>query len=128
MDSNGRRSREVTEGRLLGLADDSLKFIFKDSHQTEPMICVNKQQSTEDKLPETPPTDESPSFRHKKKAMRQLIALWRKEGDSNPRNPFGVYSLSRRASSTTPASFQIAGAKIETFAQFRNYFKYLLWR
>ena len=28
----------------------------------------------------------------------------RREGDSNPRNPFGVYTLSRRASSTTRAS------------------------
>ena len=44
----------------------------------------------------------------------------RRKGDSNPRNPFGVYSLSRRASSTTPAFLQIAGAKIETFAQIRN--------
>ena len=31
-------------------------------------------------------------------------SLLRREGDSNPRNPFGVYTLSRRASSTTRAS------------------------
>ena len=29
----------------------------------------------------------------------------RKEGDSNPRNALGVYTLSRRASSTARASF-----------------------
>ena len=29
----------------------------------------------------------------------------RKDGDSNPGYPFGVYTLSRRASSTTRASF-----------------------
>ena len=33
-----------------------------------------------------------------------LENLLRREGDSNPRNPFGVYTLSRRASSTTRAS------------------------
>ena len=31
--------------------------------------------------------------------------LTRKEGDSNPRNALDVYTLSRRASSTTRASF-----------------------
>ena len=30
----------------------------------------------------------------------------RRERDSNPRNPLGVYTLSRRASSTTRASLQ----------------------
>ena len=30
----------------------------------------------------------------------------RRDGDSNPGNPFGVYTLSRRASSTTRASLQ----------------------
>ncbi len=30
----------------------------------------------------------------------------RREGDSNPRDAFGVYTLSRRASSTTPAPLQ----------------------
>ena len=36
----------------------------------------------------------------------QLIMLFflRRDGDSNPGNPFGVYTLSRRASSTTRAS------------------------
>ena len=33
----------------------------------------------------------------------------RKEGDSNPRYPLGVYTLSRRASSTTRASFLAIG-------------------
>ena len=33
-----------------------------------------------------------------------LGKVLRREGDSNPRNPFGVYTLSRRASSTTRAS------------------------
>lgn len=35
----------------------------------------------------------------------QIIFYLRKEGDSNPRNAFDVYTLSRRASSTTRASF-----------------------
>ena len=35
---------------------------------------------------------------------RSLGKALRREGDSNPRNPFGVYTLSRRASSTTRAS------------------------
>ena len=34
-------------------------------------------------------------------AVRRIIL--RRGGDSNPGNPLGVYSLSRRASSTTPA-------------------------
>ena len=34
-------------------------------------------------------------------------SLLRREGDSNPRNPFGVYTLSRRASSTTRASLLV---------------------
>ena len=36
---------------------------------------------------------------------RQARLLSRKDGDSNPGYPFGVYTLSRRASSTTRASF-----------------------
>ena len=32
----------------------------------------------------------------------------RRDGDSNPGNPFGVYTLSRRASSTTRASLPVA--------------------
>ena len=45
--------------------------------------------------------------------FRHLLLRWflRKEGDSNPRNAFGVYSLSRRASSTTPASFLLCGQR-----------------
>ena len=42
----------------------------------------------------------------------------RKDGDSNPGNPFGVYSLSRRASSTTPASFHYSGAKVKIYFYF----------
>ena len=33
-----------------------------------------------------------------------LVKVLRRDGDSNPGNPFGVYTLSRRASSTTRAS------------------------
>ena len=40
-----------------------------------------------------------------KKVCNCLIL--RKEGDSNPRNDFVVYTLSRRASSTTRASFPV---------------------
>ena len=44
----------------------------------------------------------SPSL--KQAWTRSLVKVLRREGDSNPRNPFGVYTLSRRASSTTRAS------------------------
>ena len=37
----------------------------------------------------------------------------RREGDSNPRNPLEVYTLSRRASSATRASLRKTIAKIE---------------
>ncbi len=40
----------------------------------------------------------------------------RKDRDSNPGNAFDVYTLSRRASSTTRAPFRIAFAKIVLFA------------
>ena len=35
-----------------------------------------------------------------------ILITMRREGDSNPRYPLGVYTLSRRASSTTRASLQ----------------------
>ena len=38
--------------------------------------------------------------------------LLRREGDSNPRYPLGVYTLSRRASSTTRAPLLVRGAKV----------------
>ena len=41
--------------------------------------------------------------------------LKRRERDSNPRNTFGVYTLSRRASSTTRASLLISGYTILSF-------------
>lgn len=44
----------------------------------------------------------------------------RKEGDSNPRIPLEDYTLSRRASSATPASFQ-CGTKIEIILNERVY-------
>ena len=40
------------------------------------------------------------------KITRRLVTsrrVWRSGGDSNPRNAFDVYTLSRRASSTTRA-------------------------
>ena len=114
MDSNGRRSREVTEGRLLGLADDSLKFIFKDSHQTEPMICVNKQQSTEDKLLETPPTDESPSFRHKKsdETTHRFVA---ERGGFEPPKPFWGLLAFQAGQFNHSCIFPFVWAKIALF-------------
>ena len=39
--------------------------------------------------------------------IRLFVKVLRREGDSNPRNPFGVYTLSRRASSTTRASLLV---------------------
>ena len=40
--------------------------------------------------------------------------VWRREGDSNPRYPLGVYTLSRRASSTTRAPLLISLLKAST--------------
>ena len=50
----------------------------------------------------------NPAALQNKKAATssQLFRLLRREGDSNPRYPLGVYTLSRRASSTTPASIR----------------------
>ena len=64
--------------------------------------------------------------------------LMRREGDSNPRNALGVYTLSRRASSTTRAPlrlkrvfsnesrsanaiFSFASAKIVHFIEMKKY-------
>ena len=63
--------------------------------------------------------------------------LLRRDGDSNPGNPFGVYTLSRRASSTTRASllrasrrFFIIGYKITAFFSytqvFAHFFRYFI--
>ena len=51
----------------------------------------------------------------------------RKEGDSNPRYVFDVYTLSRRASSTTRASFpesagNLSGCKLQLFLQCNTLF------
>ena len=43
-------------------------------------------------------------IRSSKLGLIHIRKSLRREGDSNPRNPFGVYTLSRRASSTTRAS------------------------
>ena len=51
-------------------------------------------------------------FIRKEKGVKHIIHWFtpflRKEGDSNPRYPLGVYTLSRRASSTTRASFLVS--------------------
>ena len=47
--------------------------------------------------------------------------LKRRERDSNPRNPLGVYTLSRRASSTTRASLQ---GLVETGCKGIDFFDY----
>ncbi len=49
----------------------------------------------------------------------------RKERDSNSRYPFGVHTLSRRASSATRASFHLGVQiyeKVINFSNLRNYF------
>ena len=57
--------------------------------------------------------------RHEKRVVNPFSEFYnpfiikRKDGDSNPGNPLEVDTLSRRASSTTPAPFQYSGAKIE---------------
>ena len=44
-------------------------------------------------------------FAHSSKlGLALVMKALRRDGDSNPGNPFGVYTLSRRASSTTRAS------------------------
>ena len=45
--------------------------------------------------------------------MRKWLLNLRRDGDSNPGYPLGVYTLSRRASSTTRAPLLIRSAKIE---------------
>ncbi len=49
--------------------------------------------------------------------------LKRKEGDSNPRNALGVYTLSRRASSTTRASFLIDSHAVRTVRGSKKLYK-----
>ena len=54
-----------------------------------------------------------------------VSVLGRSEGDSNSRYAFGVYTLSRRASSATRASLQnvclaIMGAKVIIFFELMN--------
>ena len=43
-----------------------------------------------------------------------MCVFLRRDGDSNPGNPFGVYTLSRRASSTTRASLPRTPVRIFT--------------
>ena len=50
-----------------------------------------------------------------KKGSPKTSFLWRKDRDSNPGNAFDVYTLSRRASSTTRASFRICECKDSAF-------------
>ena len=40
------------------------------------------------------------------RAASELLCIARREGDSNPRNPFGVHTISNRASSATRAPLQ----------------------
>ena len=40
-----------------------------------------------------------------------FVFIERSEGDSNPRDPFGAYTLSRRASSATRASLHLLPQK-----------------
>ena len=62
--------------------------------------------------------------------MSWFEKVLRREGDSNPRNPFGVYTLSRRASSTTRASL-LRGSTLVTRHNTPNdpqrYKKYLIY-
>ena len=51
-----------------------------------------------------------------------LKKVLRRDGDSNPGNPFGVYTLSRRASSTTRASLLTPKTHFSGYPQ-RGFFK-----
>ena len=51
-----------------------------------------------------------------------LVKVLRRDGDSNPGNPFGVYTLSRRASSTTRASLLTPKTHFSGYPQ-RGFFK-----
>ncbi|TSC57312.1 MAG: hypothetical protein Greene041662_988 [Candidatus Peregrinibacteria bacterium Greene0416_62] len=49
--------------------------------------------------------------------MVRLFMEWRRERDSNPRDPFGAYAISSRAPSTTRPSLQqrdSTGGKMDT--------------
>ena len=49
--------------------------------------------------------------RNRKTLLRGFEMRWRRAGDSNPRHPFGVYSLSRRAPSASRSALRgIIGA------------------
>ncbi len=74
------------------------------------------------------------SYRNKKKihvgesynlsVNQTLLSIPRREGDSNPRYALGVYTLSRRASSTTRASLQILrGTKVRFFSVGHKFFR-----
>lgn len=70
------------------------------------------------------------------KSVREIVHLMRKpliingflrrEGDSNPRNALGVYTLSRRASSTTRASFLIDSHAVRTVRALKSCTKLVL--
>ena len=69
------------------------------------------------------------SFAHSSKlGLALIVKVLRRDGDSNPGNPFGVYTLSRRASSTTRASLHcapvrsksISATKVLHFSQIRK--------
>ena len=49
-------------------------------------------------------------------------------GGFEPPKPFWGLLAFQAGQFNHSCIFPFAGAKIETFAQFRNYFKYLLWR
>ena len=69
------------------------------------------------------------SLAQTKLGQTNLVNVLRRDGDSNPGNPFGVYTLSRRASSTTRASLHCALAlfpksatKLQQFIEIRKFF------
>ena len=49
-----------------------------------------------------------------------LIFTLRRDGDSNPGYPFGVYTLSRRASSTTRAPLLFQGLLLKSGANYEK--------
>ena len=86
--------------RLLALADDGWKFIFKDNHQTKTMICDSKQQTHADKSPETPPTDRASERNKKTRDNLSIISRELREEDSNLRPP--GYEPGKLTSCSTP--------------------------
>jgi len=62
--------------RLLALADDGWKFIFKDNHLTKTKICDSKQHPHADKSSEAPHADRIPYTRKRKSGWKSTASFF----------------------------------------------------